>query len=65
MTSKNNPSILHIYNIIVPLSMFILKNILKNVTLTENTVFVGFIRWDHTGVGRAFNSLWLVSLQKG
>ena len=44
MTSKNNPSILHIYNIIVPLSMFILKNILKNVTLTENTVFVGFIR---------------------
>ena len=53
------------YNIIVPLSMFILKNILKTVTLIENTVFVGFIRWDHTGVGRALNSVWLVSLQKG
>lgn len=39
MTSKKNPSILYMYNIIVPLSMFILKNILKNVTLIENTVF--------------------------
>lgn len=67
MTSKKtkNPSILYMYNIIVPLSMFILKNILKTVTLIENTVFVGFIRWDHTGVGRALNSVWLVSLQKG
>lgn len=65
MTSQKKPLHTLYVQYYCPTFYVYFKEYIKECDLNWKYSLWGFIRWDHTGVGRALNSVWLVSLPKG